>query len=62
MSREGDELDKVHLGQILCTHIHELGWLPPRSRTMAGQKALAFLPVAGEGREIGADKRVILIP
>lgn len=39
------------------THIHELGWLPPRSRIMAGQEALAFLPVAGEGREIGADER-----
>lgn len=42
------------------THIHELDWLPPRSRRMAGQEALAFLPVAGEGRDIGAGERVIL--
>lgn len=44
------------------THIHELDWLPHRGRRMAGQEALAFLPVAGEGREIGAGERVILTP
>lgn len=52
----------MQLGQIVCTHMHELDWLPPRSKTMARQKALAFLHVAGEGREIGANERVIPIP